>query len=441
MLLCDGCDAGYHTRCLSLSKVPRGEWFCPTCRGTTAAPCRLCGLFETGSNSVTCSVCADTVHTTCLGLGKHSFPGGFFTCADCVLTEAQLEGDPTPAAQDAAANLVRLRAQRVQDSTQSTYAAALHRFVVFGKQQLGLEPKRLLPPARGAAPSRTHVELFVAWATPRYKVSSIRVTLNALIDWCKSKGSPTEPVSCPEIEALMEAAARQQGPAGVPKGKSGMPKDLLALILSHLGDSAKARPHLAPLFSRDATWLLLGFFGMLRRSELVALRLSDVELRPARTGSSAHICLFIRSSKTDQKGEGAQVLISGTSIEGWDLLGKVGRYADLRVKAGATPDSPFLVKWDTDSSALSRAGLANGEALSQRLKQYLTELRARHPCLAALNPEDFAMHSLRRGGVIAAWAAGIDVERIKTHGRWKSDAVRAYMTATNHIKLTTTQRM
>jgi len=33
MLLCDGCDCGYHLKCLSppLSSIPEGEWYCPTC--------------------------------------------------------------------------------------------------------------------------------------------------------------------------------------------------------------------------------------------------------------------------------------------------------------------------------------------------------------------------------------------------------------------------
>jgi uncharacterized Zn finger protein (UPF0148 family) len=33
MLLCDGCDAGYHMGCLSppLTSVPQGDWFCPPC--------------------------------------------------------------------------------------------------------------------------------------------------------------------------------------------------------------------------------------------------------------------------------------------------------------------------------------------------------------------------------------------------------------------------
>jgi hypothetical protein len=34
LLLCDGCDLGFHTFCLAkpLKKIPKGSWFCPTCK-------------------------------------------------------------------------------------------------------------------------------------------------------------------------------------------------------------------------------------------------------------------------------------------------------------------------------------------------------------------------------------------------------------------------
>lgn len=39
LLLCDGCDLGYHTTCLNpmLPDVPRGQWFCPTCSGVVSS--------------------------------------------------------------------------------------------------------------------------------------------------------------------------------------------------------------------------------------------------------------------------------------------------------------------------------------------------------------------------------------------------------------------
>lgn len=35
MVLCDGCDRGYHIHCMDppWSRVPRGDWYCPACQG------------------------------------------------------------------------------------------------------------------------------------------------------------------------------------------------------------------------------------------------------------------------------------------------------------------------------------------------------------------------------------------------------------------------
>ena len=40
LLLCDGCDSGYHLDCLDppLSAVPPDEWFCPECAPLRANP-------------------------------------------------------------------------------------------------------------------------------------------------------------------------------------------------------------------------------------------------------------------------------------------------------------------------------------------------------------------------------------------------------------------
>ena len=35
LLLCDGCDLGYHTTCLNppMREIPLGAWYCPVCSG------------------------------------------------------------------------------------------------------------------------------------------------------------------------------------------------------------------------------------------------------------------------------------------------------------------------------------------------------------------------------------------------------------------------
>jgi site-specific recombinase XerC len=64
----------------------------------------------------------------------------------------------------------------------------------------------------------------------------------------------------------------------------------LARIVDGLGDATADR--------RDAALLLVGFFGALRRSELVSIRQDDV------TVSKTAVTLPIRRSKTDQTGIG-----------------------------------------------------------------------------------------------------------------------------------------
>jgi hypothetical protein len=31
LMLCDGCDDGYHSYCVKLKEVPKGDWFCSKC--------------------------------------------------------------------------------------------------------------------------------------------------------------------------------------------------------------------------------------------------------------------------------------------------------------------------------------------------------------------------------------------------------------------------
>jgi len=67
MILCDNCDAGYHTSCLNppMTLVPEGEWLCLTCRSTIKVTpvCRICAK---GINLRNCSGCARPFHTICV---------------------------------------------------------------------------------------------------------------------------------------------------------------------------------------------------------------------------------------------------------------------------------------------------------------------------------------------------------------------------------------
>ncbi|MBF2734507.1 MAG: hypothetical protein ISN26_00160, partial [Betaproteobacteria bacterium AqS2] len=62
-----------------------------------------------------------------------------------------------------------------------------------------------------------------------------------------------------------------------------------------------------PLELRDAALLALGFAAALRRSEICALQVGDVELLGAEGGGGRRMLLTVRKSKTDQLGAGQRI--------------------------------------------------------------------------------------------------------------------------------------
>lgn len=390
-----------------------------------------------GSRQVECQACCLPYHLLCLGLHSSAFPAGEFVCAPCHLLACKVT-TPNEQALNAANMLIYLQGNRIQTRSMDTYASALHRYLDFAVNVMGKPRHLALPSGRMGVVSTEDLKLFIAHAASKYKVTTIMVTISALVDWHKSKGAPADTVSpaLPEIKALIKSVSTLQGPAGLPVGKVGMPKSILRLTLGWLASHTNLP--LRPLHVRDAAWLVLGFFGLLRRSELVALSVQDLSLHAE---PQPHISVLIRHSKADQRMTGVRVLVAAASVDGINIIQCVRSHVGQLLALGARPTDPLFPAWDVDANSLAvDKRLANGQALSKRLTGYLQELRSRYPDLP-VNPSSYGMHSLRRGGVVAAWEAGVDIERLKAHGRWRSDAVRSYMTATTTIKLSVSGNM
>lgn len=336
----------------------------------------------------------------------------------------------------AAHRLVWLKGMRVQSSSQHTYASGLHRYVKFG-EICGKTVTEMLPPGSQGVDTHT-LHLFLSWAAAKYKFNTIQSTLSALIDWHKSKDIPYTAISCQATKQLLATIKSEQGPAGLPAGKQGLTKNMLRLLLAYLHKTGAQQPDMQELLLRDECAVLLGFYGMLRRSEIVALTLEDVKFGTFK--GKKYVEVTIRRSKTDRGRVGASVTITGTTCDGIDIAGPLEHYMHIRAAQMPTPTSPFLVRWDLDAkTGRSDTGIT-GQALARRLQQHLRSLKRKYPSIR-VNPDSYGMHSLRRGGVTAAWEAGIDIEKIKAHGRWRSDAVRTYMQANRSIRLMVTCNM
>jgi integrase len=95
-----------------------------------------------------------------------------------------------------------------------------------------------------------------------------------------------------DVQEVLAAIGRRVGVAPVHR-KAAVSIDALRRMVGVCGEGARG--------ARDRALLLLGFASGLRRSELAALDLADVEERPE------GVVLLVRRSKTDQSGVGRQV--------------------------------------------------------------------------------------------------------------------------------------
>ncbi|XP_034933752.1 bromodomain adjacent to zinc finger domain protein 2B isoform X2 [Chelonus insularis] len=86
LLLCDGCDRGYHTYCFrpKMENIPDGDWYCHECmnKATGERNCLVCGK-RTGKNLVLCELCPRAYHTDCHNPAMPKMPRGKWYCSNC----------------------------------------------------------------------------------------------------------------------------------------------------------------------------------------------------------------------------------------------------------------------------------------------------------------------------------------------------------------------
>ena len=156
---------------------------------------------------------------------------------------------------------------------------------------------------------------------------------------------------------------------------------------------------------RDRALLLIGFAAALRRSELVALHVSDVTLH------KKGLVLHIRASKTDQEGEGADIPVPRG--------GKLQPVAALStwLAAAEITEGPLF-------RAVDRHGRVSRDALSDRAVALIVK---KVVSAARLSSCGFSGHSLRAGFVTSALEGDVDhfkIMRITRHK--KVDTLRVY---------------
>lgn len=190
-----------------------------------------------------------------------------------------------------------------------------------------------------------------------------------------------------------------------------MPSDLAAMV------RACDRSTLAG--QRDATLLIVGWFGGFRRSELVAVAVDDITI------NGDAMTILVRRSKTDQSGQG--LIKHFPRLEGHPLC-PITAVRRWRAMAGLA-EGPLFRRIERDGTVSTRVARRGG--LTDQYVDRLIKRTARDA--QVLISEDggarrrFSGHSLRVGLLTAADEAGVPVESMsKQVGHRKIDTTMGY---------------
>ncbi len=221
----------------------------------------------------------------------------------------------------------------------------------------------------------------------------------AAIGWMHRRAGLQPPQTREGAAAILEVMAGIRRSHGIaPARKHAADADVLRDVLRAIvGDDMRS--------VRDRALLAFGMAGAFRRSELVALRLADIELVPE------GLRVTIRRSKTDQDGAGATIAIP----EGRRLRPKA--LLDAWLERGGISDG-FLFR----RLIPGPAGGATASPMSDRAVAQLVQARVAQ---AGYVGGDFAGHSLRAGFLTSAARSGASVFKMREVSRHKSMQVLA----------------
>jgi site-specific recombinase XerD len=253
--------------------------------------------------------------------------------------------------------------------------------------------------SRGLCPLPADPQI-VAWhisaiASAALSVSSIGRRL-AGIAYAHKLAKEVNPTTAEEVKVVLAGIRRTVGTA--PRRKAAATADRVRAMLNACPNNM--------LGIRDRALLALGFAGAFRRSELVALRVEDL------TEVADGFRVLIRRSKTDQTGEGHEIVIPrGLRIRPVEAV-------QTWLQAAGVSDG--LLFRTVHRGGHVRAWGVRGHDVALIVKRYAEA--------AGLDPLEFSGHSLRAGFATSAAETGASILKIMETTRHKSvDVLASYV--------------
>jgi integrase len=245
-------------------------------------------------------------------------------------------------------------------------------------------------------------EFIACMVAANYKLSTISVTMASLRRWSTQVWGFEGLLDMPAVQRALKVARR----LAVQEQRQKLPlsADDLVSVLGVLQERGAGQF----IAVRDSALFVVGWAGLLRSSELVGLDWEDVHFT-----ETGEVMLYLPRSKTDP-GAGAWVFLGSGCGGDIDLAGVLHDLFVLRLLADGVASGPVFRPFQSSSARLSKT------TVGVRLKKALSS--------AGVQGSDlYAAHSLRRGGATHAASSGVHTRLIQVMGRWKSDAVRAYL--------------
>ena len=187
---------------------------------------------------------------------------------------------------------------------------------------------------------------------------------------------------------------------GIRRARSAAQRRVAPIGIAVLRQAVAALPDTL-LGIRDRALLLLGFAAALRRSELIALDLDDVQFVPE------GLILRLRRSKTDQAGEG---VLKGIPL-GQHATTCPVRALQVWIKAAGLAEGALFRPLDRHGNVHPKR--LNGSDVAVIVK--------RSAAAAGFDPDQYSGHSLRAGLATAAAGAGAPTYAIRKQTGHKSD--------------------
>lgn len=287
-----------------------------------------------------------------------------------------------PAAADPTVLEVRRRevaAALTAENTRRSYRSALRHYRQWG----------------GDLPADSYsVESYLLTHAESHSPRTLAARLAALSWWHERQGFP-DPTRMPAVRDTLRGIRRRYG--GPPKKAPPLAMESVEALVKVL---AADSTDLAAL--RDAALLQVGFFGTLRRSELVGIQVADLEW------TSAGVTIVLPRSKTDQEAQGCKTSIPFAPGAPLCPASALRTWLD----AAGIVDGPVFRRVD-------RWGHGGRRALDPGSVTRI--LRARAEAGGVEKADRLTSHSLRRGFATSAYLKGVDFLKIKHQGRWKKD--------------------